>query len=101
MSPLQPTRYGEDSKLIYDLQDQGGEICSLRYDLTVSCLLHYIHGRTRANILSVFLLIANSSLFFSCTLGPAPTGPIRTVPRNEPTPLPVNETVPHRKSVSS
>ena len=27
--------YGEDSKLIYDLQDQGGEICSLRYDLTV------------------------------------------------------------------
>lgn len=29
-------RYGEDSKLIYDLQDQGGELCSLRYDLTVS-----------------------------------------------------------------
>lgn len=29
-------KYGEDSKLIYDLQDQGGEICSLRYDLTVS-----------------------------------------------------------------
>ncbi|KAL7414313.1 hypothetical protein BDY24DRAFT_386502 [Mrakia frigida] len=28
-------KYGEDSKLIYDLQDQGGEICSLRYDLTV------------------------------------------------------------------
>ncbi len=27
--------YGEDSKLIYDLQDQGGELCSLRYDLTV------------------------------------------------------------------
>lgn len=27
--------YGEDSKLIYDLQDQGGEMCSLRYDLTV------------------------------------------------------------------
>lgn len=30
-------KYGEDSKLIYDLQDQGGELCSLRYDLTVSC----------------------------------------------------------------
>lgn len=29
-------KYGEDSKLIYDLADQGGEICSLRYDLTVS-----------------------------------------------------------------
>jgi histidyl-tRNA synthetase len=30
-------KYGEDSKLIYDLQDQGGELCSLRYDLTVGC----------------------------------------------------------------
>ena len=28
-------KYGEDSKLIYDLADQGGEHCSLRYDLTV------------------------------------------------------------------
>lgn len=28
-------KYGEDSKLIYDLADQGGEICALRYDLTV------------------------------------------------------------------
>nr|XP_018913248.1 PREDICTED: histidine--tRNA ligase, cytoplasmic isoform X1 [Bemisia tabaci] len=28
-------KYGEDSKLIYDLADQGGEILSLRYDLTV------------------------------------------------------------------
>lgn len=28
-------KYGEDSKLIYDLQDQGGELCALRYDLTV------------------------------------------------------------------
>jgi histidyl-tRNA synthetase len=28
-------KYGEDSKLIYDLQDQGGELTSLRYDLTV------------------------------------------------------------------
>ncbi|WVR03798.1 hypothetical protein IAU60_000793 [Kwoniella sp. DSM 27419] len=28
-------KYGEDSKLIYDLSDQGGELCSLRYDLTV------------------------------------------------------------------
>ncbi|CAI2161939.1 15840_t:CDS:10 [Funneliformis geosporum] len=28
-------KYGEESKLIYDLEDQGGEKCSLRYDLTV------------------------------------------------------------------
>lgn len=28
-------KYGEDSKLIYDLKDQGGENLSLRYDLTV------------------------------------------------------------------
>mmetsp|Transcript_10452 Transcript_10452/g.7345 ORF Transcript_10452/g.7345 Transcript_10452/m.7345 type:complete len:187 (+) Transcript_10452:1372-1932(+) len=28
-------KYGEDSKLIYDLEDQGGELLSLRYDLTV------------------------------------------------------------------
>ncbi|XP_062502197.1 histidine--tRNA ligase, cytoplasmic-like isoform X2 [Corticium candelabrum] len=28
-------KYGEDSKLIYDLADQGGEQLSLRYDLTV------------------------------------------------------------------
>ncbi|CAI4053759.1 histidine--tRNA ligase SKDI_16G2980 [Saccharomyces kudriavzevii IFO 1802] len=28
-------KYGEDSKLIYNLEDQGGELCSLRYDLTV------------------------------------------------------------------
>ncbi|XP_052900105.1 histidine--tRNA ligase isoform X2 [Anopheles moucheti] len=28
-------KYGEDSKLIYDLKDQGGEILALRYDLTV------------------------------------------------------------------
>jgi histidyl-tRNA synthetase len=33
-------KYGEDSKLIYDLQDQGGEICSLRYDLTVRSSPH-------------------------------------------------------------
>ncbi|XP_064405227.1 histidine--tRNA ligase, cytoplasmic-like isoform X2 [Halichondria panicea] len=28
-------KYGEDSKLIYDVADQGGELLSLRYDLTV------------------------------------------------------------------
>lgn len=28
-------KYGEDSKLIYELKDQGGEMLALRYDLTV------------------------------------------------------------------
>ncbi|KIN07479.1 hypothetical protein OIDMADRAFT_36974 [Oidiodendron maius Zn] len=28
-------KYGEDARLIYDLNDQGGEICSLRFDLTL------------------------------------------------------------------
>lgn len=28
-------QYGEDEKLIFDLEDQGGELCALRYDLTV------------------------------------------------------------------
>ena len=28
-------KYGDDSKLIFNLEDQGGDICSLRYDLTV------------------------------------------------------------------
>lgn len=33
-------KYGDDSKLIYDLQDQGGEMLSLRYDLTVPLARH-------------------------------------------------------------
>lgn len=39
-------KYGEDSKLIYDLQDQGGELCSLRYDLTVReiQIMAILHG---------------------------------------------------------
>ncbi|KAK6090946.1 hypothetical protein P3W45_000191 [Vairimorpha bombi] len=28
-------KYGEDTKLIYDLKETGGEACALRYDLTV------------------------------------------------------------------
>ena len=28
-------KYGEDTKLIFNLEDQGGDICSLRYDLTI------------------------------------------------------------------
>eukprot|EP01101_Sappina_pedata_P005455 TRINITY_DN2503_c0_g1_i1.p1 TRINITY_DN2503_c0_g1~~TRINITY_DN2503_c0_g1_i1.p1 ORF type:complete len:594 (+),score=319.72 TRINITY_DN2503_c0_g1_i1:24-1784(+) len=41
-------KYGEDSKLIYDLQDQGGEICSLRYDLTVPFARYVAMNRVKA-----------------------------------------------------
>ncbi|KAG9335504.1 hypothetical protein JZ751_004527 [Albula glossodonta] len=34
-------KYGEDSKLIYDLKDQGGELLSLRYDLTITNIRRY------------------------------------------------------------
>eukprot|EP00201_Polytomella_parva_P013133 CAMPEP_0175049624 /NCGR_PEP_ID=MMETSP0052_2-20121109/6826_1 /TAXON_ID=51329 ORGANISM="Polytomella parva, Strain SAG 63-3" /NCGR_SAMPLE_ID=MMETSP0052_2 /ASSEMBLY_ACC=CAM_ASM_000194 /LENGTH=1000 /DNA_ID=CAMNT_0016313775 /DNA_START=268 /DNA_END=3270 /DNA_ORIENTATION=+ len=40
-------KYGEDSKLIYDLADQGGEVLSLRYDLTVPFARYVaVHGTT-------------------------------------------------------
>jgi histidyl-tRNA synthetase len=35
LKSLLTDKYGEDSKLIYDLEDQDGELCALRYDLTV------------------------------------------------------------------
>lgn len=38
-------KYGEDQKLIFDLEDQGGELCSLRYDLTVP-LARYMAERS-------------------------------------------------------
>ncbi|KAJ1497201.1 Cytoplasmic and mitochondrial histidine tRNA synthetase, partial [Coelomomyces lativittatus] len=41
-------KYGEDSKLIYDLKDQGGEHCSLRYDLTVP-LARYLAMHTASS----------------------------------------------------
>ena len=28
-------KYGEDEKLVFNLEEQGGDLCSLRYDLTV------------------------------------------------------------------
>ncbi|KAI8065523.1 histidyl-tRNA synthetase [Gongronella butleri] len=41
-------KYGEDSKLIYDLADQGGEACSLRYDLTVPFARYLaMHGKAQ------------------------------------------------------
>ena len=42
-------KYGDDTKLVFDLADQGGDICSLRYDLTVP-LSRYIAQHNIAKI---------------------------------------------------
>jgi histidyl-tRNA synthetase len=42
-------KYGEDSKLIYDLEDQGGELLALRYDLTVP-FARYVADKNITNI---------------------------------------------------
>jgi histidyl-tRNA synthetase len=51
-------KYGEDSKLIYDLADQGGEILSLRYDLTVPfsryCAFHNCGNIKRYHVGKVY-----------------------------------------------
>jgi histidyl-tRNA synthetase len=51
-------KYGEDSKLIYDLADQGGELLALRYDLTVPfarfCAEHGIENIKRYHIARVY-----------------------------------------------
>lgn len=40
-------KYGEDTKLIYDLADQGGEECALRYDLTVPLARYLAQTKTQ------------------------------------------------------
>jgi len=51
-------KYGEDSKLIYDLADQGGEILALRYDLTVPfaryCAMNKISNIKRYHVAKVY-----------------------------------------------
>lgn len=51
-------KYGEDTKLIFNLEDQGGDICSLRYDLTVPLSRYLSKTQTsrlrRYQIASVF-----------------------------------------------
>lgn len=42
-------KYGDNTKLIYELQDQGGELLALRYDLTVSC-----HSLCHAHVVCAF-----------------------------------------------
>jgi len=48
LTEILTNKYGEDSQLIYDLQDQGGEICSLRYDLTVPFARHLAMNRIQS-----------------------------------------------------
>jgi len=51
-------KYGEDSKLIYELKDQGGEMLALRYDLTVPfaryCAMNKIQFLKRYQIAKVY-----------------------------------------------
>lgn len=51
-------KYGEESKLIYNLEDQGGELLSLRYDLTVPfarfVATHGINSIKRYHIAKVY-----------------------------------------------
>ncbi|KAH7316642.1 histidyl-tRNA synthetase-like protein [Stachybotrys elegans] len=49
LSEILTNKYGEDSRLIYELQDQGGELCSLRYDLTVP-LARYLAQSSTLNM---------------------------------------------------
>ena len=48
-------KYGEDSKLIYELDDQGGEMLALRYDLTVP-FARYAHQLIFKNPFYLFKL---------------------------------------------
>lgn len=73
-------KYGEDTKLIYELQDQGGELLALRYDLTVSCarpchpalvpatLRHARRGRWHTEV-------AATSALSGCPCPALPVGP--------------------------
>lgn len=47
MKDILVNKYGEDTKLIYDLKDQGGEICALRYDLTVPFARYLVMNNVR------------------------------------------------------
>lgn len=76
-------KYGEDSKLIYDLQDQGGELCSLRYDLTVCS--------------SGLFTMLESSL----KPGSRKPGSFRSLPRYERFSIPKHQALPHRKGLPS
>lgn len=60
-------KYGEDSKLIYDLKDQGGELLSLRYDLTVS--LWSNSSLNRHHLITVWLYgVTSKNCIRSCKI---------------------------------
>ena len=48
LSNMLKDKYGEDEKLIYDLKDQGGELLSLRYDLTVPLVRYCIENSIKS-----------------------------------------------------
>ena len=50
-------KYGEDSKLIFDLKDQGGELCGLRYDLTVCFFFPFFFFEQRPATLFMLLFL--------------------------------------------
>ena len=64
-------KYGEDSKLIYDLKDQGGEILALRYDLTVP-FARYVAMNKIMNVRRY--QIAKVATLPSCSQVPASSG---------------------------
>ena len=78
-------KYGEDSKLIYDLADQGGEALSLRYDLTVPfaryVALHGVSSMKRYHVGKVYrrdqpaLSRGRFREFFQCDFDVAGTHP--------------------------
>jgi hypothetical protein len=81
-------KYGEDSKLIYDLEDQGGERCSLRYDLTVGC-----------DLLSLCLSSSLPPSLPDSAVGIL--GTLRQVPCDESHAIPKHQAVPNRKGIST
>jgi histidyl-tRNA synthetase len=80
-------KYGEDSKLIYDLQDQGGELCSLRYDLTV-------------NLVPPGALTRDEELTWGLSARVSfATGSLRPLPRHQRLPIPQHQALPHRQGL--
>ena len=65
-------KYGEDSKLIYDLADQGGELLSLRYNFTPTAYLLLLIHPPKVFILIIYLLLLTPFSFADlaplCTL---------------------------------
>lgn len=83
-------KYGEDSKLIYDLQDQGGELCSLRYDLTVYLSFSFLLSS------SLLRLIGDADVSITYV-----TGSVRSILGDEWHALPHNQALSYCESLST